>query len=432
MVRKKTTAQFIIDAKLIHSDRYDYSLVDYKTNKIKVIIICNLHGEFKQIPRGHLSGKGCHSCGHNNYTTAEWIIKAKVVHGDRYDYSLVDYKTNKIKVIIICNTHGEFKQEPNNHLRSVGCPSCGNNTYTTAQFIIEAKVVHSDKYDYSLVNYTNCETKVIIICNTHGEFKQIPRSHLKGYGCIKCGGKYNYNTAEWIIEAKGVHSDRYDYSLVDYKTNNIKVIIICNTHGEFKQIPRSHLSGVGCSKCGGTYNYNTAEWIIEAKGVHSDKYDYSLVDYKTSRIKVVIFCNLHGEFKQIPRSHLSGNGCPKCGNNNVSENCCRDIITNHMEVEFPNVRPEFMGGLELDGYNEEYQIAFEYQGIQHYEFVPLWHKTIDGLIAQQVRDTRKKEILKLANIHLIEIDGRKYNRTNLIELEKHIIEQLMNWYDLFN
>ena len=46
MCKKKTTEQFIKDARLVHGDKYDYSLVEYVNNSTKLIIICKAHGEF--------------------------------------------------------------------------------------------------------------------------------------------------------------------------------------------------------------------------------------------------------------------------------------------------------------------------------------------------------------------------------------------------
>lgn len=66
---------------------------------------------------------------------------------------------------------------------------------TTSQFIEEAKAVHGDKYDYSRVEYKGSETKVCIICPEHGEFWQIPINHLSGQPCIKCGRVMRYGVA---------------------------------------------------------------------------------------------------------------------------------------------------------------------------------------------------------------------------------------------
>ena len=123
----------------------------------------------------------------NRLTTEEFIEKAKVMHGDKYDYSLVDYKNNKIRVKINCPIHDIFEQTPNIHLSGCGCPKCGGNIkLTTKEFIEKAKTVHDDKYDYSSVKYNDRQTKVKIICPEHGPFEQRPHGHLQGSGCPKC------------------------------------------------------------------------------------------------------------------------------------------------------------------------------------------------------------------------------------------------------
>ena len=63
MGKRKTTEQFIAEAKAVHGSKYDYSKVEYKNNKTKVCIICHIHGEFLQVPKDHLDGIGCKKCG---------------------------------------------------------------------------------------------------------------------------------------------------------------------------------------------------------------------------------------------------------------------------------------------------------------------------------------------------------------------------------
>lgn len=122
-------------------------------------------------------------------TTEEFIEEAKKVHGDKYDYSETVYSAAAKKVKIICPLHGEFYMTGNNHLRGQGCPKCaGNVKLTTEEFINKAKGIHGDRYDYSKVNYVNRHTEVCIICPECGEFQQTPNSHLAGNGCPKCKG----------------------------------------------------------------------------------------------------------------------------------------------------------------------------------------------------------------------------------------------------
>ena len=251
-------------------------------------------------------------------TTEEFIKKAILVHGDKYDYSKVDYKRSRIKVIIICPIHGDFEQKPNHHLSGGGCPKCANDEKrsSTKEFIQKAILVHGDKYDYSKVDYKTAKSKVIIVCPINGEFEQRPDQHLSGCGCQKCkADEQRSSTEEFIKKAILVHGDKYDYSKVDYKRSRIKVIIICPIHGEFEQVPNHHLSGGGCLKCANDeYRSSTEEFIKKAVLIHGDKYDYSKVDYKRSLSKVVIICPIHGEFEQTPNNHLSGYRCQKCAN----------------------------------------------------------------------------------------------------------------------
>jgi len=315
------TEQFIEKAKLIHGDKYDYSKVDYINCSTKIIIICKEHGEFTQTPNNHLHGYGCGKCaGTAKSNTKEFIEKAKLIHEDLYDYSKVNYKNNITKTIIICKEHGEFQQTPKLHLKGAGCSKCaGTAKSNTKEFIEKAKSIHGDKYDYSKVDYKNTKTEVIIICKIHGNFKQTPSSHLNGNGCCKCSGNYTMTTEEFIEKAKSIHEDKYDYSKVEYKNTKTNVIIICKIHGNFDQTPSSHLNGNGCCKCSGNYTMTTEEFIEKAKSIHNDKYDYSKVEYKNSNTDIIIICKIHGEFKQKPVIHYwNKSGCPKCANKNIT------------------------------------------------------------------------------------------------------------------
>jgi hypothetical protein len=255
-------------------------------------------------------------------TTEEFVQKAKEVHGDKYDYSKVEYKNTREKVCIICKEagHGEFYQTPNDHLSGSGCLKCsGKAKLTTEEFIKKAKEVHRDKYNYSKAVYENISTKVCIICKEsgHGEFYQTPNSHLQGVGCPKCGESVRANSRTYTKnffekKAREIHGDEYNYSKVDYKSSRDKICIICSTHGEFYQSPSSHLQGKGCPMCGGTKKLTTENFIRRSRLIHGDLYDYSKVDYKNSATKVCIICPEHGEFYQIPNNHLQGVGCSKC------------------------------------------------------------------------------------------------------------------------
>lgn len=122
------TENFIKKAKSVHRDRFDYSKVEYVNTKTKVVITCPIHGDFKQNPNKHLEGNGCSKCsGKYKITKEEFIEEANKTHNNKYDYSLVEYKNKKIKVKIICPIHGVFEQSPENHLKGYNCRECNKD-----------------------------------------------------------------------------------------------------------------------------------------------------------------------------------------------------------------------------------------------------------------------------------------------------------------
>jgi len=123
------TQNFINKANIVHDNKYDYSEVKFSKKLELVTIICSIHGKFTKTKEHHLRGIGCNECSIENttMTTQEFIDKANKVHNNKYDYSNTIYSRSKKNVTIICPTHGEFSQLPNGHLNGHGCPKCSNN-----------------------------------------------------------------------------------------------------------------------------------------------------------------------------------------------------------------------------------------------------------------------------------------------------------------
>lgn len=315
---------FIERANQVHNFRFDYSETQYKNGVTKVAIKCKKHGLFYQLPYSHLGGAICPKCTGRNKTTEDFIEEAKEIHGEKYDYNKVVYRSAKAKVEIICPIHGPFIQMAINHLQGKGCPKCsGNVPVSKEDFLKSAHKIFGNTYDYSFMRYKDYSTPVIIVCKEHGFFEQIPRQHIKSKtGCPKCsfrnlGVSYRMSKEDFIKRANNIHLHIYDYSLVEYKRNNIKVSIKCPVHGVFNQTPSVHLRGMGCPKCGyeklsSIKKISNEEFIKKAICIHANHYDYSLVDYKGSNTNVIIECLLHGPFSQTPSKHLQGHGCPKC------------------------------------------------------------------------------------------------------------------------
>ena len=256
-----------------------------------------------------------------NLTTEEYIIKAKNINGITYTYENTIYKNARTKVIISCKYHGNFEQLPYNHLKGQGCNKCALSKRTiktkefiekTKEFIEKATKKHKGIYSYeNTIIYS--QKKVIITCQKHGNFEQCPYNHLNGQGCRKCSNNKSLTTEEFIIKAKNIQGERYDYSKVIYINSYTKVIITCPKHGDFEQRPTDHLRGHCCSICFRNKKLTTKEFIERANNIHNRTYEYKKTICQNTRTKVIITCRKHGDFYQRPTDHLNGQGCRKCG-----------------------------------------------------------------------------------------------------------------------
>ena len=291
---------------------------------------------------------------------------------------------------------------------------------TLEQFIERSDLIHNNKYDYSLVDYKNSSTRIKIICPEHGIFKQIPNDHLNGNGCSSCKGIKKLTTKDFIKQSKEIHGDKYDYSLVNYINCRTKVKIICKEHGVFEQSTRLHLNNSGCPKCKGVKKLTTEEFIKQSKTVHDNKYDYSLSIYKGCNIKVKIICKEHGLFEQTPSKHINNQGCPVC-NESKGEKEIRKLLDNKDVIfetqkrfnECRNILP-----LPFDFYLPDYNTCIEYDGEQHFRSVKYFGGE-QGLIKRKLKDDIKNEYCKNNNIKLIRI---KYNENiNILEKQLNIL-----------
>lgn len=325
------TLSFIRRAKVIHGDKYNYSRSIVNIMTLPIEIYCNIHKKlFLQSPKVHLRGCGCPDCGRmktiisRSLTTEEFIEKAKQIHSDLYDYSSVLYISSHTKVIIICRKHGQFQQTPNGHLgKKAGCRKCSNEKCSNRQrsntddFIKKSIIIWGERWDYSLVEYTDASTHVDILCKVdgHGVFKQTPNGHLSHRnGCMKCLD-WVTNTEDFITKSRTIHRDLYDYQHTQYINGVLKVKIGCSIHGIFEQRPNNHLSGEGCDKCARRmWIFSTEDFIRESKKVHGDDYEYTESIFTKMSEPLIITCKIHGNFLQSPSNHIThSQGCNECG-----------------------------------------------------------------------------------------------------------------------
>lgn len=289
---------------------------------------------------------------------------------------------------------------------------------TTELFIYKANKIHENKYNYSNVQYNNSKIKIKIICPKHGEFEQRPNNHIQGKGCILCAGTKKQTTSDFIIQAKKIHGDKFDYSLVNYINIKTKVKIICKNHGVFIQIPGDHINGFGCSKCGKVAKLNTDEFINRAIEKHGKVYDYSNVKYDGMHKKINIICKKHGTFMQTPHNHLKMAGCPKCnkskGEKIISWFLNKNNIPHKEQMKFENCKKKSI--LPFDFYLPEHNMCIEFNGIQHYEPI----KNMGGKIDFKKRlenDDIKSVFCKKNKIKLLTI---KYDEKIVSILKKEL------------
>ena len=286
---------------------------------------------------------------------------------------------------------------------------------TTEIFTEKSIVIHGNTYDYSLVDYINSKSNVVIICRIHGEFAQRPQEHWNGSGCPKCGllkisNKNSSNTTEFVEKSIVIHENTYDYSLVNYINARNKVVIICPIHGEFAQQPTHHLNGHGCEKCGNIKKgeskiANLPGFKVRGVEVHGNRYDYSLVIYTKNHNKIKIKCNRCGcIFLQTPGNHLQGIGCPKCnfskGEKKIAEFLADNKIKFASQYRF---KKSVVSVYPYDFYLPELNIIIEYQGEQHYSFNKHFHRTQFNFIKRIHTDLTKKIYCRENGIEFIEI-----------------------------
>jgi hypothetical protein len=299
-------------------------------------------------------------------TKREFIEKAREVHGYKYSYPNLSDKILSNDIIDINYKGVLYKQKVVKHILLRRCPEKNTPTKTTEQFIEEAQEVWGDKYDYSLVEYRGALKKVKIIYEGV-IFEQVATSHLR------YAPELNMNSDWFIKKATDKWGDKYDYSLVEYTNCNEKVKILYKKTGEvFEQSPHNHLFYAPENIILSTRK-TTEQFIKESNLVHDFKYTYEKTKYIKNQIKVTITCRLHGDFEQKPLAHIQGGGCPACSESK-GEKIIRKILDNykisyssqHTFSDCKNKRK-----LPFDFYIPSIRTIIEFDGLQHFQ--PIEH-----------------------------------------------------------
>jgi len=351
----------------------------------------------------------------SKFKTEDFIRKSQEIYGNKYDYSLVEYKNNHTIVDIVCPKHGIFKKRPCHFYNLSECPDCIKEQKvflpTLNDFVSLANKIHNNKYDYSLVEYKNNYTKVKIICSEHGIFEQKPYYHVKGHGCDECGkNNRKLTTTSFIQQAIEKHGNKFSYEKTKVDGVKNKVIVNCRKHGEFKINIYSHLKcDGGCLECKKEklkklYTSNNHEFIEKSLNIHNDKYEYNNIRYKSCYEKIEITCNKHGPFWQQPNNHLTGYGCPSCG---IRTSKYEDYLEKYFiknNIGYLKNDKKILNGLELDFYLPDHKLAIEVNGIY-------WHSELKG--KDKNYHLNKTKLCKDKDVRLIHLSSSDMSKTNI-------------------
>jgi len=301
----------------------------------------------------------------------------------------------------------------------------------TETFIERAIEVHGDKYDYSEVNFVSSKVKVIIKCKKcQNKWKLLPHNHLGGNGCKPCQYKklpqnQKITHEEFVDLAIKKHGDKFEY-IGEYKGNKKKIKIKCKKcNKSFLQRASSHLEGCGCKYC--VYKklpQNLPKSVLcfenECKKIHDNKYDYC-GDYKGGRHKIKIFCKKHQKyFYQNACAHLNKKqGCPIC-NQSRGEFAIEDFLIKNKIKYTPQKKfkkCKCFYELPFDFYLSDYNVCVEYDGQHHFYSIDYFGGD-ERLKVVKKHDEIKTNFCIENNIDILRISYLEFNKIENILKEK--------------
>lgn len=391
----RNTEDFINEVENKWPNSFDFSKTNYINCRTNLILICKEHGEFECNPL-HIKRKFiCPKCNEKynlspykfKYSLQDWINKFKYIHGDKYDYSLINnenYKENKVP--IICKEHGIFYQIKSDHARGRGCKKCNATSH-------------------------------------HGSKKNLLNNYVPSHILIERDYCRKLTKEIFLERAKEKFNNRFDYSEINYVNRLTPIKIICNKHGEFNVTPKQHLNSCGCPGCckenrSKSRTLSKEKWLEECIKIHGNKYDYSKVNYKTGNDYVEIICPKHGSFFQKASNHRYGCGCQKCSETHLEEDIRVLCENNNIKYEYQKMFP-WLGKLRLDFYFPDYNFAIECQGDQHFNLCT-YYDNEESFKLRQERDKLKYKLCFENNIQIFYFSYKNYK--NCITSKNQILK----------
>lgn len=275
-------------------------------------------------------------------------------------------------------------------------------------YLKEVEQIHGNRYDYSKIEYINNKTKICIVCRIHGDFLKRPDSFLKGSGCPRCHyrdkSKHHRKSKSIFVQdlINKFGNELYNYDYIDYINASTKVKILCKKHGWIYKSPKTLLQNSSiCHQC--TYR-DTEEFISICDRIHNNSYDYSNVNYTLISRKVHIICPKHGDFFQEARNHLNGSGCPICKTSKGERQMILYFKEKAIDFKYQITKYYHNTTLIFDFYIPKWDLYIEYDGKHHFQdslygtFEKVHHKDL-------IKDKYITENnLKLLRIHYLDFD----------------------------
>lgn len=332
-------------------------------------------------------------------TKQEFLERAREKHGYKYKYVDLSDKILSTDNIKIEYNGIIYSQKVVKHILLGRCPEKNTPRKTTEEFIKESKKIWGEnKYDYSLVEYKGAHKHIKIIYDGV-IFEQSPSGHLNSAAELNMNQEYFIKRA---IDKWG--KDKYDYSLVKYVNCKSKVKIIYNKTGEiFEQSPTLHLYRAP-ENIVLAIRKTTEQFIKESNQVHDFKFSYKKTNYIKNQVKVIITCPIHGDFEQRPLSHIQGLGCPNCseskGEKAIAKYLDKNNISYYRQHKFDDCKNIFQ--LPFDFYIPSKRMLIEFDGKQHYEPIK-YFGGVEAYERLKVNDNIKNEYCEDNYIDLVRI-----------------------------
>lgn len=338
----KTQEKFLSEMEeLFGYDKYDFSKAAYTGARNPLEVVCKIHGSFYPMPTNLLKGRGCGKCG--SITTGlkkrknnDFFIKrASKVHGDKYDYSKVEYRGNNKDVEIICKEHGSFFQQPVSHYAGSGCTKCIKRVVKTLEdvlpFMDQRLVQHWEIVSEFNREDVNLRDPVEVRCKKHRKtFRTTFHGLTRRKSCCSVSmGEEISNSQKtdakfYFEKIKVVHKDLYSYPNYPEGVVGIyeKLDIVCSKHGVFNQTIHHHVNRKqGCPECAKYIRgrSKTDSWIKRAirkikDELNSDDMCTLISSEGVSHSKDLFLfnCKVHGQFLKTYGNFVRGQRCPSC------------------------------------------------------------------------------------------------------------------------